>query len=278
MVIGITNNKMKKALLYVGIALVAIGCTKSEITESTPASGEISFSAGVATRVGSGDDDCTWASGDGIGIFTDQSGESNMKFTISNTSTGAMTAGENVPVLFPLSSDNRTYYAYHPYTADDVSGRFTINEKTITVDTDDDSTPLLWATTTTNDAKVVLQFTHMLPKVTFNLIAGGLDVSSDYDLTDATAWITGANTVGEFDLEKGEFDSEKYTNDETITLTIYKDNDVYTIGPLYLLPSSGAKLWINADNNTFIKTISDSWVSGSSYTYDITVGETKPEN
>ncbi len=257
-------NSMKKALLYIGIALATIGCAKDDTTDTIPTDGAVNFSAGVTTRVSSGDD-CKWATSDDyIGIFTDQTGDSqNMKYEISDAESGEMEklSGD---ALYTLTSGKRTYYAYHPYNV--------AQDAKTTIDFDcttDQSNYLLWATTTSNDTEVKLQFTHQLPKVTFNLTAGGVDVTS---LADAKVWLAGATSKATFDIKTGEF-----TDLSTDNIDLELDSD-YSV-TAYLLPSSGVKLWITGmdeKNNTFVRTITDEWESGNSYAYDITVGEEPP--
>ncbi|MFR9603101.1 MAG: fimbrillin family protein [Rikenellaceae bacterium] len=253
---------MKKILLYIGIALAAIGCTKEETTTTTPSGDEITFSAGVATRVSSSDD-CAWDSTDEIGIFTDQDGEANLKFSIYNTSTGAMT-NESGKILIPLEDYNtRTYYAYHPYIAD--------QGETISIDLADGcSTPLLWATETTNDADVELKFTHMLPKVTFELTADGTEVTS---LDDATVTLKGAYAKAEFGITST---TEQFSDQSTADITLTIEDSKVTA---YLIPmaevSGNVQLWVTADGDIYIYPITTTaWQSGYEYKYEITVGET----
>ncbi len=252
---------MKRVLLYIGIALAVIGCAKDEMTNNATRGGEINFSAGVATRVAS-DDDCEWAEGDEIGIFTDQSGEDNRLFTISDTESGAMSGD----VFYTLSSGARTYYAYHPYSSEQGSAT------TISIDctSQDELKPLLWATATSNNTEVSLQFSHMYAKVTFSLAAGGVDVTS---LDDAKAWLVGANTKATFDIASGEFAfSDESASD--ISLAIDDNNTITAYLPPCDAVSGNVKLWINAQDNTFVKSLTtEKWESGNEYAYDIVVGE-----
>lgn len=253
---------MKKILYIIGIALAAIGCAKDETANFANLDGVINFTAGLTTRVAESDD-CAWAENDEVGVFTDQSGEANLKFTISDTETGAM-KGED---LYVLGSGERTYYAYHPYDSE-------LSTTTIDIDcTEDQSSPLLWATATSNAANVAFQFSHKLVKVELTLTAGGLEVIS---LKGAKATLASVNTKAMFDIESGEF------SDESASDLVFDDiDDDYNI-TLYLPPmdavSDNVKLWITAEDNTYLKTFdTETWESGNSYAYDITVGEPMPD-
>lgn len=254
---------MKKILLCIGIALTAIGCAKDETISNTTSDGVVSLFAGDITRVAS-DNDCAWGSDDEVGIYTDQTGEDNLLFTISDTATGAL-ANKSETLLYTLPSGERSYYAYHPY--DSTLGKAT----TIEIDrTSDQSEPLLWATATTNNTSVALQFAHKYAKVQFSLTAGGVDVTS---LDSATAWLTGANAKATFDIESGgfAFDDESTAD---IALSIKSDNTITAYLPPMEAVAGNVKLWINAQGNTFVKSITtEAWESSSSYEYDITVGE-----
>ncbi|MFI3248753.1 MAG: fimbrillin family protein [Rikenellaceae bacterium] len=257
---------MKRALLYIGIAIAAIGCTKDDTTTITP-NAEITFSAGVTTRVDS-TNDCAWASGgsDEVGLFTNQEDEENLKFSVAEDNTMTNVSGHTT--LLILSEGTRDYYAYHPYVVDD-----DINEKKLTFDlvTDGCSDPLLWATVTESNAyDVKFQFTHKLPKVTFNLTAGGVDVESLEELDDVTATLKGAYSTATFGIETGTFDTSSASTDD-ITLTVTNGTAVAYLIPQYLASGS---LWITADGNTYIYPLTNvEWESGHEYKYDITVGE-----
>ncbi len=260
---------MKRVVKYIGIAIITIGCTTSEIIEYTPTDGEISFLAGVTTRVDA-EDDTKWKSDgtDQVGIFTNQSSESNLEFLVTSTGTMTNESGQELKIL---GDGERVYYAYHPYSSEQ-SGP-TMATTCVT----DQSTPLLWAEATSNETKVELLFKHMLPKVTFNLTAGGADVS---DLTGAKATLKGAYGNAHFyiadygDYQGGEFYSHTAYD---ITLDIASDDTITA----YLIPmedenykvSDNVKLWITAGNDTYIYPIdTDYWLRGNKYEYKITVG------
>lgn len=265
---------MKRVLLYIGIVLAAIGCTKIEITEEISTGGEISFSAGVTTRVSSSDD-CTWKvddeDPDEVGIFTnlmqEDGTEANLKFTINDTN-GSMT-NDSEQELYTLASGERTYYAYHPYIApDNLRGDLTLSETTISIDhtQTEPITPLLWASTISNEKRVEFYFAHKFVKVTFNITANGVDVTSFEDI----ATLKGANAKTSFSIESGKFSSQT-TGD--ITLEI-EDGKVV----VYLIPmsevSDNVELWLTAEGNAFIYPITTStWESGSEYAYNITLGK-----
>lgn len=256
---------MKKVLLYIGIAIVAIGCTKNEI-ENTPTTAEISFSAGVTSRLSS-TSDLVWDTDgkDEVGIFTNQT-DDNQNLLFSVDKDGNMTSDSK---LYPLDGEaGRTYYAYHPYDA--------AYDKTSTISiscTELQSNYLLWATNTSNATDVELTFKHMLPKVSFTLVAGGAEVSSLEEVTSAR--LKGAYTTADFDITTGEF-SNQTTSD--IILTFTKDNN-YKI-TAYLIPMESEKvsekveLRVVAGGDTYIYPFStEYWNSGSEYNYTITVGE-----
>ncbi len=253
---------MKKILLYlIGITFAMVGCTNDETINTTPTDGEINLSAGVATRVAS-NDDCAWGENDEVGIYTNQTDEYNFLFKISDTGTGALENYSTTP-LYTLPSGSRTYYAYHPYDS-------ALGEETTTIEidcTEEQTDFILWATAVSNNTDVALQFAHKYTKVQFSLTAGGVDVTS---LEGAKAWLTGANSTGTFDVRTGEF---TITATDKIELTIDSNDTITAYLPPVESVSGNVKLWINAQDNTYLKTLTDEkWESGSSYDYDITVG------
>ncbi|MFR9619903.1 MAG: fimbrillin family protein [Rikenellaceae bacterium] len=250
---------MKKMLLYIAIALAAIGCAKSDVALHPPASDEIHLSAGFTTRVSS-DDDCAW-DGDGkdqVGLFTTQTGESNLLFSVNKDGDMTNMSGS---VLIPLDEGARSYYAYHPYSSSQSTTTMAIDLTAGYI------TPLLWAATSSNDTAVELKFTHMLPKVTFNITAGGAEVET----FDAVATLSGAYATGNFDITSGAF-SDEATADISLSIV---DGKVTA----YLMPmtavSSSVKLWITAEGDTYLYSLTsyDTWEIGNKYEYDVVVGE-----
>lgn len=252
---------MKKVLIYIGIALAAIGCTKNEVTESTPATAEISFSAGVATRVSS-TNDCAWATDgtDQVGIFTNND-ESNLLFSVD--ANGNMSSDSK---LYPLASGStRNYYAYYPYSEDQDSN------PTMKIDlSSGSSTPLLWASVEgSNDENVTFSFSHQFAKVTFTLYVanGGNEIITT---------LKGAYATADFGIKTGDFSSE--TGD--IELRFTKDQDTPFEYPFstYLIPMEGVagnvQLLIPVNGDTYVHTFSTSdWESGHVYNYVIAVGD-----
>lgn len=266
---------MKKIALYIGIAIVAIGCAKDNIGETTLSAEAIEFSATVEsdeTRVLTSDD-CVWEINDEIGIFTSiDSDTNNMLFKIvaddAENYPNVMTNGKMDGAIL-YATESRTYYAYYPYnTAYNSTSTININCAT------SQSYFLLWASKTSANPQVELTFKHMLPKVTFNLTPGGKDVIS---LDGAVVTLKGANATATFDIEgDGTFSSTQ--GDITLTL----NNGTVTA---YMLPTAVANstvtLWVAAKDsktNTFYYPITERWVSGSSYVYNITVGEVPETN
>ncbi len=252
---------MKKLLTYIGILLAIASCTKDETTTFVASDGTVQLSAGVTTRV-SDSDDCAWKLNDEVGVFTDQSNETNLLFTISNISTGAMSNGSGVE-LTTLDGDTRSYYAYHPRKENQSSTKIAIDCTT------SQSTPLLYATATNNSKSVKLQFDHQLAKVAFSISISEVYSSS---LTGCTAKLTGAYATADFDLEKGEF-SDEAVADISLTLDAATGSIVAYIPPMKGV-SGNVKLWITtADDKIFVKTITTTdWDGGSSYSYKISVG------
>ncbi|MFR9660326.1 MAG: fimbrillin family protein [Rikenellaceae bacterium] len=270
---------MKKIALYIGIAVAAIGCAKDNIVDPTSSSGgAISFSAAVesdVTRV-SVDDDCAWEVNDAIGIFTNiDSDTKNMLFNIVSDDAENPDNANLVTLGKMEGSDlyaytERTYYVYYPRTTD--SSKIDTAASTLAI-SQSQSDPLLWATQgPTQSTEVKFTFTHMLPKVTFNLSAGGNDVTSLDEVTSAT--LKGANAKATFNIESGKF-FDPVTGD--ITLAIEDSKIIAYLPPMEKVKEGNVTLWITAQGNTFYYPITtESWESGTSYEYEIVVGNGLP--
>ncbi len=257
---------MKKLLISALAIVTMIGCTKDETIITTFSDGAISFTAGLSTRV-STTDDCAWAEGDKIGVYTNLSGEENLIFSITDPSTGAMTKEGDQLYTLITAGEGREYYAYHPYTSTDLSATIV---NTISIDrTTDQSEPLLWAMASkTNLPNVELQFAHMYAKVTIAL-------DSEVSLKGKTATLTGAYAKANFSINSGEFSSQ---SEAEITLTIGENNTItaymipQTADVTILVDVTGDDIAIE-DEMIYAKNIQEEWLGGNSYDYTIVLGE-----
>lgn len=269
------------------------------ITGHTVPAGQATQGA-PGTRTTNGGD--SWTAGDPVGIFMLETGAAlpdgiiagadNKKYTVTNTSTGAMAPDGGTPLYYPQSG-NVDFVAYYPFSAasEDATTAGTVNGTNCTYNISvagqsdeaaQNALDVLYAKAV-NAAKsktaVKLAFGHVLSKVTLNVKAGEDIAQADVQKLAASSVVFGgmpqtatldlqdggltAGVVGEFNPVKARTAAAAY--DATFTaLIVPQAADTYV----------GRTMVFTVAGEIFTGTIPDldAFVEGSHYTYPVTVG------
>ncbi len=261
-----------KKIIYIVLALAAfVSCDKNEI--GTHLDEEVMrFTANAptgeaATRVT--ETGLAWELNDLINISSD-GGANFSQYKISDAGTGAMTLVEGQAALTAPKVDATPFTAYYPVTQ---ASNIDLSGQEYLID------PLLWATKSVNsvDRDIVLNFTHKYVRINFTFTAGGVDVR---DLTNASIILSNAKTRATFDKESGTLAVETSGHGAvTPTLAVSPDKKTATAS-VYVLADGGANtktLTIISGSKEFKITITEEWLAGNKYDYNITVGEMLPD-
>ncbi len=264
---------MKKALLYIGIALAAIGCTKDADVTAPSGDNAMTFTSNIATRA----DKSAWVSTDHIGVY--------MTSTAVDATFGGLGANKDYtyagsdkftsddPLRLPTSGGSVEIFAYYPY----VNG-VDLTEHPIT---SSEQVDILSATNNNvSSSNVALTFNHLLSKVSLTIEAGAGVTLNDLDALVVTISGIGTKTAG-FNLTDP---TAKVTFSESTELTfdtsITKDSDGYVTA----ISSSAIVIPQEFDDATLIFTTTngdkysatipvDKFEVGLEYSYTITIKE-----
>ncbi|MFI3303080.1 MAG: fimbrillin family protein [Rikenellaceae bacterium] len=251
---------MKKILLYVGIALAAIGCAKDpDVAQSGDS--VLTIASNINTRV----ENEQWEVSDKIGVYMTSSTFGDLGANVLYTTVdgnGAFTASAT-PLYYP-SSGEVDIFAYYPWV-DGVSLTAYPIDSEAQVD-------LLWATKSevaSSSAAVVMSFNHLLSKVSLTIKEGdGLEKS---DLAGLVVTLTDITTTADFNLEDPTA-SSLTNSDGELTLTTAEDG---TSSSVIVIPQplGGATLYFaTKDYGTFSATLSTSeFEVGKEYKYTATL-------
>lgn len=257
---------MKKILLYVGIALAAIGCAKDpDVAQSGDS--VLTIASNINTRV----ENEQWEVSDKIGVYMTSSTFGDLGANVLYTTVdgnGAFTASAT-PLYYP-SSGEVDIFAYYPWV-DGVSLTAYPIDSEAQVD-------LLWATKSevaSSSAAVVMSFNHLLSKVSLTIKEGdGLEKS---DLAGLVVTLTDITTTADFNLEDPTA-SSLTNSDGELTLTTAEDG---TSSSVIVIPQplGGATLYFaTKDYGTFSATLSTSeFEVGKEYKYTATLNRSGVE-
>lgn len=257
---------MKKNLFLIGIAILAIGCTKHEEPNSFE-EGEnvISFkSEEISTRVEDNGTTLQWESNDQVSIISATDNKIGV-YDIANTSTGEMSysSGEE---FYTKGENSQTFYGWSPTS-------LTPSEDTFSLDLSDQGSikQFIFGESTTSSTTASFIFKPIYTKVVFELKAGFAEVDN---LTGATVTLSGANVKGKYNYLSGEFTDQ---SSETISSTVdVADDGVTASVTFYILEtkSMNGSFVVRYDDEEYISTLENKeWAKGTIYKYDVTVGE-----
>ncbi len=250
-----------KKILYIGIAAAILGCTKSEELSTSTSDAAISFSVGeIVTRVTDGGTTLSWDSGEQINI-TD--GTKSAIYTITNTSTGAMSY-YNGDGFYTYGNSEQTFYGWSLSSPTPSDGKFSI-------DLSDQSavSQIVVGKATTTTATATLTFTPIYTKVIFNVTSDGKDLS------EASVSLTGVNVKGSYDYAAGKF-YDLEAEDMTPTMVVDSEDSSKATITLYVLENTAisSELTITIGDDSFVTLLSGKkWYMGELYEYNLTVWE-----
>lgn len=255
---------MKRVLLYIGIALAAIGCTKDPDVGTQSGENVLTITSNIASRA----DKSSWGEDDAIGVFVASDGgsfddsDSNVKFT---TSGDGIFTSEN-PLYLP--SGKSKILAYYPW----VDG---IDYQGYPIESDDQVDLLSAINDDVTSPTVEMIFNHMLSKVSFTIKAGGGLVETD--LTDLVVTLSGIYTKASFNLESSEvYSFTDSAADLTLTTPAAGTSSSAIVIPQTL---SGATLTFKTeDYGTFSANVTTAeFEVGMEYKYTATINRTGVE-
>jgi len=282
---------MKKNYLLM-IALVAIvvlgaACSKDETSQEKDVTANLKITTNISEAYQATRSVVTSFSNSTIGVFVDYaSGIYNPTVnSIANVTTGGSTVSPT-PAIY-INADAKVY-AWYPASENELENPASNSTKVIEVLGEDtfgseSQIDYLWATPTDVDkftSSANLAFNHALTKVVFRIKIGenfeGNGILKEILLSsdETTPFLSGNGTMAISDGGISGLtptNSLKYTGNETITTT---GSDIITlVAPVELDDKTAIKFTI--DDKVYsallpVSTIS-TWVSGTSYTYNITV-------
>ncbi len=263
---------MKKALLYIGIALAAIGCTKDADVDPSGDSA-LTINSSIATRA----EKSAWTKDDAIGVYlttTDATfGDeaSNVKFVTSDDS-GNFSSSTS---LYLPTSGSVEILAYYPYTDDT-----TFDPKTYAINSADQVDLLSAKNTLTasSSSAVKMSFGHLLSKISLTIKAGnGLTTS---DLEDLDVKLSNISTSGEFDLTTSSVVESSLGQPADLALTTIStttDEQTEISSSAIAIPQAldKATLYFTTESyGTFSATLAtDEFTTGNDYTYTVTINQ-----
>ncbi len=246
---------MKKILLYIGVAIAAIGCTKDVDVDSvgTP----LTITSNIATRA----EKTGWENGDAIGVnVTTTTPVTNEKFT--TTGNGVFTS--ETKIYLP-TSDAVTLFAYYPYVDD--AAKITAYPIDLIADPID-LLSVKKTGVTASTADVDLTFEHKLSKISLEIEAG--NELTPADLEDLKVIISGTKTTATFDLEGNTVADQNTPAD--ITLTTAADG---LTSSAIIIPQSLEDVTLDFATKscgTFSASLTNTtFAVGTEYTYKVTI-------
>ena len=286
---------MKRLIIILSLAAAICGtpsCSRQEEDSLDPGMGDgrvmVDFTSGLTGQVTSRASDGNWADGDRVGIYMKKNGEplsaSSVQLNTNNIEYSVSSSGVMTPVsrtiYYPNSSHDVDFIAYYPYKSGLEDFIYPVSlygqgsEGADLADFD-----LLYSNNQSglnrNTSSVELGFSHMLAKVTINLLPGNGTVSGD--LQNLNVSFHNIPAEADFSLIDGSF-TVTYTGGPLISELFASSNSA----TLFLLPVPhvGSSLIIaryGEGGLDFAVTwhISDSIVfeSGNHYTFDVRINK-----
>ncbi len=180
---------MKRVLLYIGIALAAIGCTKDADVDTLSGDNALTITSSIATRV-AGEQ---WQTNDKIGVYMTSTDFGDLGANVLySTASGNGNFSSTTPLYYP-SSGEVEIFAYYPW----VDG---VDLTTYPIDSEAqvDLLSVTKSGVASSSAALDLTFTHLLSKVSLTISAGeGLTTA---DLAALEVKLSGISTTADFDI------------------------------------------------------------------------------
>ncbi|MDR2389199.1 MAG: fimbrillin family protein [Tannerellaceae bacterium] len=275
---------MKRVNLFMllAAATLAAACSSDEMeqNESRNAALAVQFSAGnlaavqTRTTINGTTGETQWSENDPVGLFmTGAATANNMKYTVSNATTGTLAPdGAANTLYYPPSGDYVDFLAYYPWKNGQTPDKYAM-------DVSDQSNPsaidLLYSDKATGynktSATVGLTFYHASARLKMKILAGeGFD-----DLTGLTAvTIRNVSTTANFNLSEGSI-SDANSGQHILARNTNANDDV--LRELILIPAqypSGKVVFTVSGVDYFWDISAIDFRSGELYSYEITVSKT----
>lgn len=270
------TNKM----LWMGLlsTMVLGSCADNDENSQWTDPNQVQFTASIQGLVTKATDDA-WEEGDQIGIFMKDAaaewsaaGTQNVAYT---TDANGVLSPAGTVIYYPSEDATVDFMAYYPYTAGLGGTTYNVN---VATQTSQSAIDLLYADNAKGvqkaDGNVVLNFSHKLAKVVFNIVPDGVTITES-DLGSLTVALQNVNTTAAFDLATGTLGSA--AGQANVNMLV--DATAKTAEAI-ILPGDGpieVAFTFNGETKTGTMNTS-SFAAGSKYIYDVSLSMGDAEN
>ena len=270
------TNKM----LWMGLlsTMVLGSCADNDENSQWTDPNQVQFTASIQGLVTKATDDA-WEEGDQIGIFMKDAaaewsaaGTQNVAYTTD--AAGALSPAGTV-IYYPSEDATVDFMAYYPYTAGLSGTTYNVN---VATQTSQSAIDLLYADNAKGvqkaDGNVVLNFSHKLAKVVFNIVPDGVTITES-DLGSLTVALQNVNTTAAFDLATGTLGSA--AGQANVNMLV--DATAKTAEAIILPGDGPIEVAFTFNGETKTGTMdTPSFAAGSKYTYNVSLSMGDAEN
>lgn len=270
------TNKM----LWMGLlsTMVLGSCADNDENSQWTDPNQVQFTASIQGLVTKATDDA-WEEGDQIGIFMKDAaaewsaaGTQNVAYTTD--AAGALSPAGTV-IYYPSEDATVDFMAYYPYTAGLSGTTYNVN---VATQTSQSAIDLLYADNAKGvqkaDGNVVLNFSHKLAKVVFNIVPDGVTITES-DLGSLTVALQNVNTTVAFDLATGTLGSA--AGQANVNMLV--DATAKTAEAIILPGDGPIEVAFTFNGETKTGTMdTPSFAAGSKYTYNVSLSMGDAEN
>lgn len=270
------TNKM----LWMGLlsTMMLGSCADNDENSQWTDPNQVQFTASIQGLVTKATDDA-WEEGDQIGIFMKDAaaewsaaGTQNVAYTTD--AAGALSPAGTV-IYYPSEDATVDFMAYYPYTAGLSGTTYNVN---VATQTSQSAIDLLYADNAKGvqkaDGNVVLNFSHKLAKVVFNIVPDGVTITES-DLGSLTVALQNVNTTAAFDLATGTLGSA--AGQANVNMLV---DATAKMAEAIILPGDGpieVAFTFNGETKTGTMD-TPSFAAGSKYTYNVSLSMGDAEN
>ncbi len=270
------TNKM----LWMGLlsTMMLGSCADNDENSQWTDPNQVQFTASIQGLVTKATDDA-WEEGDQIGIFMKDAaaewsaaGTQNVAYTTD--AAGALSPAGTV-IYYPSEDATVDFMAYYPYTAGLSGTTYNVN---VATQTSQSAIDLLYADNAKGvqkaDGNVVLNFSHKLAKVVFNIVPDGVTITES-DLGSLTVALQNVNTTAAFDLATGTLGSA--AGQANVNMLV--DATAKTAEAIILPGDGPIEVAFTFNGETKTGTMdTPSFAAGSKYTYNVSLSMGDAEN
>lgn len=267
-------------MLWMGLlsTMVLGSCADNDENSQWTDPNQVQFTASIQGLVTKATDDA-WEEGDQIGIFMKDAaaewsaaGTQNVAYTTD--AAGALSPAGTV-IYYPSEDATVDFMAYYPYTAGLSGTTYNVN---VATQTSQSAIDLLYADNAKGvqkaDGNVVLNFSHKLAKVVFNIVPDGVTITEG-DLGSLTVALQNVNTTAAFDLATGTLGSA--AGQANVNMLV--DATAKTAEAIILPGDGPIEVAFTFNGETKTGTMdTPSFAAGSKYTYNVSLSMGDAEN